>query len=125
MRNVKRVLSGFMCICMLILTTVPVEAADQSTCLHPSITVHTTNVAGNSLSSSRHEVVKKTTHICDVCGFVRVYREVIGDELHSVVYDDLGHTGVQHKYRRRCTGCGFSHVIEIPCNYSDGSHQKP
>lgn len=112
--KVKRTLSALLCSGMLMLSAMPVSAAD---CSHSHWSSSTSNDAYQSIDSEQHEIFCIKVLKCEACHKLVSIKESKGTESHSrVTVADLGHVGAfSHKYRTECTKCGYSVDVIVPC----------
>ena len=112
--KVKRTLSTLLCSGMLMLSAMPVSAAD---CSHSHWSSSTSNDAYQSIDSEQHEIFCIKVLKCEACHKLVSIKESKGTESHfRVTVADLGHVGAfSHKYRTECTKCGYSVDVIVPC----------
>ena len=113
--KVKRVLSALLCSSMLMLSAMPVSAADCSS--HDWSAKTSDEDVYQSIDSNQHEKFSIILLKCRVCYKLDYAKESKGKESHSrVTVADLGHVGAfSHKYRTECTKCGYSVDVIVPC----------
>ena len=121
----KKALSFVLCMMFLVNFVIPVKAAtlDNNTCKHDRGSYE--EVDGQSIidvSDKGHTVLYSYKTLCKLCHYLlgSGTRECLED--HTFYTDvNLGHngTGNTHFYRVRCSDCGYSKVIEVPCIYGE------
>lgn len=121
----KKILSFVLCIMFLANFVIPVKAATlgNDTCKHDRGTYEI--VDGKSItgiSDEGHTVLYNYTTLCNLCHYSLGSGTRESLENHIFYTDvNLGHKGTtnKHFYRIRCSDCGYSKVIEVPCHYLD------
>lgn len=135
MRNkIKKIISGLMCMALLVVYAVPVNAAQYmdemgvetfSECNHVHIEVKWVGPVYTSTGSSTHDRITYENFTCTDCNtLTRSYRHH-NIENHSWTYRDLGHVDMAHNYEVICVKCGHTERTSVPCNNNSGSHNTP
>lgn len=131
--NIKKIISGLMCMALLAVYAVPVNAAQYmddigietaGACGHDNFDVTYVNTY-TSANASQHHTIQHKHYTCTVCGHVRTFNYDLGLQAHSWTYRDLGHVGVSHNYEVVCRDCGHTERTSVPCNNKNGSHNTP
>ena len=113
--KVKRALSALLCSGMLMLSAMPVSAAD---CSHVHRSITTSGDKYESIDSDNHRIYYNRTSKCKDCGETVLDLDITkGTEKHSQeTLADLGHISPRsHKYKIGCTKCGYSFEVIVPC----------
>lgn len=132
--KIKKIILGLMCIALLAVFTVPVNAAQYMTdmeietaseCGHGYYDVNQTSPEYISAGSSTHHKIIYEKYTCLVCGeLIKSYR-FDNIENHSWDYRDLGHADMYHNYEVICRDCHHTEKATVPCSNNGGSHNTP
>lgn len=121
-RRLKFFWSMLMCMSLLVLYVVPVNAADG--CAHVNVAIQPYNDY-TMLDAGQHQVVHYTRYFCMDCKkVIRLYSQTMGPERHSLEYISVRHTGEVHDYIIRCKKCSYSQLTCIPCD-GGSTHATP
>ena len=113
-------LKKFLCILLVltftIMCTAEVFAEDMAkSCVHAR-TIEISRVKATfPYDSEQHIYVFRTIKQCLDCGAIWEELGPSNLEDHTLNYSDLGHVGLQHRYRRRCS-CKFDETFLLPCS---------
>ena len=132
--KIKKIISGLMCMALLAVYAVPVNAAQYmedmgletaSACKHVHIDI-TYDTVYTSTGSITHRKVKYENYTCMDCNtLIRSYRADQGLENHSWTYRDLGHVELSHNYEVVCRNCYHTEKTSVPCPNKNGPHKTP
>lgn len=132
--KIKKVISGLMCMALLAVYAVPVNAAQYvedmgietfSECNHVHVDVTQPGPEYTSAGSSTHHKITYVNYTCTDCNtLIRSYR-YDNIENHSWSYRDLGHADMYHNYEVVCRQCYHTEKAVIYCPNENGPHNKP
>lgn len=133
-KQVKRIISGLMCMALLAVYTVPVNAAQymsdmgiepSSVCNHVHIDITQTSPQYISSGSSTHHKIIYNNYTCMDCNtLIKSYKHDY-IENHSWTYRDLGHADMAHNYEVVCRNCHHTERTSVPCDNKNGPHNTP
>ena len=133
--KIKRIVSGLMCMALLTVYTVPVNAAQYMgdrgiersfICNHVNIEFRATKAEYTSRGSSAHYKKVYGDCICMDCYAFLRHCEFEGLENHSwTTYRDLGHVELTHNYEVVCGACHHTERTSVPCDNENGPHKTP
>lgn len=132
--KIKKIVSGLMCMALLAVYTVPVNAAQfmgigvetASTCNHTHHKPKTTGYEYTSAGSSLHHITVLADVFCLDCGaFIKEESYDQGFEDHSWRYRDLGHADGYHNYEVICRYCYHTEKANVYCPNKNGPHNTP
>ncbi len=136
MRNrIKHIISGLMCMALLVVCAVPVNAGQYmddfgmetfGACGHAKF-FYTKPVQRYTMTNSlTHRKYDYQERYCKDCGaLLNTYTYDRGEENHSLSYQDLGHKDMTHNYRINCNNCGFNTTTSVPCSNNGSSYNTP
>jgi len=132
MRNkIKKIISGLMCMALLVVCAVPVNAAQYmgveaaSICYHNNTGVRNSEPIYISAGSSTHRKMITCYNFCTDCGDTLDSTKFYFIEDHSWDYRDLGHAGGYHNYEVVCRYCYHTEKAVIYCPNENGPHNTP
>ena len=102
-------------------------ASSENQCMHENLSfIKNVHIGYESNGSGGHTEIREIHYRCVDCK-----EEIVVDERNNeactyneMPYDDLGHSGKNHRFRLKCK-CGYTIEVFIPCMSDDGSHVRP
>lgn len=124
-RKLKTFLAKLLCVGFMMFCVLPVMAVDVDNCPHTDVRIDV-SYERKVVNSVYHSVTYHKFYVCKACEkTIRTYEQELGNEGHSLKYEDAGHKDSMqlHYYTVFCRECSYRTTVMVDCYGSP--HKTP